>query len=248
MPQVVLVIPDRALRLVWEYAFAAAGWRTHTADTTIDALAVAFNVDADALVTTLADASGASTGLDLVREFAADVELKDVPRYLLAPAGLRLADADATIFAQPCDPYWLIVDADTHLGRTTPTGLGHRPLSHDDRDVAIHSWWWTLAATDLIRQALRHWREHHDLERVLLFAGERLGQRIGAEVALAASHPEGKELALWRPEEASVRTWLVSFGEAGWWRIIAPEEGLTVAHIECIGALAAALGNVSGSR
>ena len=250
-PQAVLVFPDRALRLLWEHAFATAGWRAHCADTAMDALAVAFNCDADAVVTVLVQTPGAESGLAVLGEFAADQELSSVLRYLLVPEGISRSLTvihGATVFEQPCDPFWLISDIDTRLGRRTPAGLGHRPFSDGDLDVAIHHWWWSLAAADLVRQAVRMRAESGDENALVAAMGGRLGRRIDAEVRFVpgvSPRPEGVDLSLWGMEgsgaEALVVQLTAASGPIGWWRIAPPEEGLTARHIECIGALAAVL-------
>jgi len=252
-PQVVLVLPDRATRLAWEYLFAAAGWRTHAAGTTIDALAIAFNVEADFIVTALADQAGRHLGLDLVRELAADPELNALPCALLVPPGVRLPDLDAphvTILDDPCDPYWAIAAADAHLGRTTPPGLGRRRPSDDDCGVALHAWCWTLAAADLSRQARQAAREHGDPFRLAEEVGDRLGRRIGADVrAVLGDRPIGTDLADWRPNRAGDGAWTIALAAPGpsdamWWAVGASEEGLLLAAAECAGAVAVAVRDI----
>ena len=233
--------------MLWDRVFAAGGWRTHPADTVIDALAVAFNAEADLVVTCLADAAGRNVGRDLVRELSRDEMLSEVPCALLVPEGVHLPDIatpHVTLFEQPCDPYWVLVHADARAGRATPRGLGHLVTAHgrgspDEIDGTLHAWLWTLAAADLARQA----RRHPDRSTLLDSIGQRLARRVGADVVSSAERPDGADLATSQPDREDQLGWVVQIGSAGWWRITLQEEPLNGCHVECIAAVAGAVGD-----
>ena len=230
MPSVVIMIPDPALRQLMQHAFAVAGWATNVAHSALDALALAFNVEADRIVATTAD--GAADGL--LDQLAADDVLSETPCSLLVstvslrewPAGVRTSE-----FAMPCDPYWLVVHADTHIGRETPSGLGRRPASDDPCDLALYEWWWTLAAFHLVRDAVVG-----EADDVL----GRIARRTGTRISMMSDAPEADDIAGWAPLEQSM-AWRVPSGVA-WWLVEAEPGDLTPQSVACVSAVAGTIG------
>ena len=248
-PQAVLALPDRATCLLWSHAFAAAGWRSHSADTRIDALAIAFNVDANLLVTAIADPTEADTGIELIAELAADEELRGTPTVLLIPDGVRPLEADeprVSLAREPCDPYWIIAEADARLGRETPPGLGHLVAGQgggrvDDMDATICAWWWALAAADLARRARgAGCAQYSDVASLL-------ARRTGVEIRQCASRPDGTDLAEWQADSKHVDPWIVSVSNTHWWRISPLGEPLTANRVACIGAVVGAIREIAAN-
>ena len=130
----------------------------------------------------------------------------------------------------PCDPYWLVVHADTHIGRDTPSGLGRRPASDDPCDLALYAWWWTLAAFHLVRDAVTG-----EVDDVL----ERVARRTGTRISIVSDAPLADDLADWAPSEQPT-TWRVPTG-ASWWLVEAEPGDLTPQSVACISAVASAL-------
>ena len=177
MPEVVIALIDRSWRRLVQHAFAVAGWSTEVTHSPVDALAMAFNCEADLIVT-----GNDTMAIELLRDLERDPVLSVTPCALVtsgtvSPPSTSLESL--TAFRQPCDPYWIVYHADSHLGRETPTGLGRRPFSDDDCDLMLHQWWWSLAAADLIRQTFEL-VEADPPQDVVAEIAERLARRVGA--------------------------------------------------------------------
>jgi hypothetical protein len=187
MPEVVIALTDRSWRRLVQHAFAVAGWSTEVTHSPVDALAMAFNCEADLIVT-----GSDAMALELLRDLEKDSVLSITPCALITSGTTPPPDTileSLTVFRQPCDPYWIVHHADSHLGRETPAGLGRRPFSDDDCDLMLHQWWWSLAAADLIRQAFEL-VETDSGEDIGTVIAERLGRRVGA-VAVTREKCEG---------------------------------------------------------
>lgn len=246
MPHVVLVMPDRALRLLWEHAFSVAGWRTDPADTAIDALAAAFNAEADAIVVALTDAISAEIGRETLGELEKDSELSAIPRFALAVDGPGADVPGVRVFPQPCDPFWLICEADAALGRETPRGLGRRPFSESDTDVMVHAWWWTLAAGDLVQRVMRFDADGITGEALAVKVAELLGLRADVQIEIGhGDPPQGARNFRYYGEIGGVENGIVILNDSAasetWWRVTLPREGVSRGVAEAIAAVARAL-------
>lgn len=228
MPEVVIALTDPPWRRLVQHAFAVAGWSTEVAHSPVDALAMAFNCEADLIVT-----GNDAIGVELLRDLEKDSLLSSTPVALIASGAASEPNAaleSLTVFPQPCDPYWIVHYADCHLGRETPAGLGRRPFTDDDCDLMLHQWWWTLAASDLIRQAFQLVKSD-PTEDIAAAVAECLARRIGAAVIT-------RETA-W---EAGL---CYELGGCYYWQVDESEEPLSAPTIACIDAI---VGAVRGLR
>lgn len=226
-------MPDRALRLLWEHAFSVAGWRTDPADVAVDALAAAFNAEADAVVVAQTDPASTAVGRETLAELVRDEELRDVPRYAIVigdGAGEELAGV--RVFQTPCDPFWLICEADAALGRETPRGLGRRPFTDSDTDIMVHAWWWAIAAADLVQRVVKLKAEGANGDELARQAVELLEKRV--DVAIET----GKSGSFTSAGATMELTPMLS------WRVLAPAEGLSRGARECVAVVAKTLHNM----
>jgi len=247
MPHVVLVMPDRALRLLWEHAFSVAGWRTDPADTAVDALATAFNAEADAIVVALTDAMSAEVGRETLAELENDVELSVIPRFALVVDDSGAGFPGVRVFPQPCDPFWLICEADAALGRETPPGLGRRPFSESDTDVMVHAWWWTLAAADLVQRVMQLDADGMVGEPLAAKVAQLAGFRVDVQIEIGhGDPPQGARNFPCYGEKGGVENRVVVLRDSDasktWWRVTLPREGVSREVVEAITAVARAVG------
>jgi hypothetical protein len=183
MPAVVIVIQDRTLRLLFRHVFAVAGWSADVAPSTLDALAIAYNAEADLIVTANDD-----EGTELIHQLAHDEFLRNTRCIMLLSPGTDNPSPDIPSFEAitfPCDPYWIVTTEDIRLNRGTPRGLGRRAASDDDLDTTLHRWWWSLATTDLIHYAALRAAKAGSVKLFTTDMAHRLGGRVGADIASA---------------------------------------------------------------
>jgi len=245
MPHVVLVMPDRALRLLWEHAFSVAGWRTDPADTAVDALATAFNAEADAIVVALMDATSAEVGRETLAELEKDAELSVIPRFALVTDDPGADFPGVRVFPQPCDPFWLICEADAALGRETPRGLGRRPFSEHDTDVMVHACWWALVAADLVQRVMRLNADGMAGEALAAKVAQLVGFRADIQIESGRGDaPQGRNFPCYG-EKGGVESGIVILEDSAasktWWRVTLPREGVSRGVAESITAVARAV-------
>lgn len=229
-------MPDRAMRLLWEHAFSVAGWLTGTANTRIDALAAAYNSEADAVVVGLMDEESHEIGMATLAGLADDEDLKHVPRYAVVVDQHDENLSGTRVFRQPCDPFWLIFEADSVLGREPPRGLGRRPFSESDTDIMVHAWWWGVAASDLVRQAIRLRDELGPGKDLVSRVAELVAARTDVRIDVMDARPPETDRGL--PDGFAVTR---GAGGQLWWRLDVRAEGISRTAWECISQVADAL-------
>jgi hypothetical protein len=224
MPAVVIVIQDRPVRLLCQHVFAVARWSTDVAPSPLDALAIAYNAEADLIITTNDD-----EGAELIHQLSHDEVLRNTRCVMLLPPGTDDPSPDILSFEAvtfPCDPYWIVAAEDIRLGRETPRGLGRRAASNDDLDTTLHRWWWALATTDLVQHAALSAAEAGSVELFTTEMAHRLGCRVGAEIASAKTEDA------WQVQLAEDLTWSIRLDD---------DEPLSPETKACIGSVVSAV-------